>query len=234
MDKPLHLDPVSESTAFDYAVTAATLGAMVFPFLGAGTALVDLVTKSMRGKRLEDFCERLRLGLNDLSQKIAGLTPAKLAASEEFNSAFFQAAQAAVKTHHVEKLEALRNALLNVAAGTLPDEARQSTFVSLVDRLQPAHLQILKRFQDWPPSGKYNSWKTTITIQNPGTPTRWIKEFVSGLRNEDPDFIRMLVTDLYNSGLSFIKPDATNLPSDGRWITELGTSFLRFTSEPAL
>jgi hypothetical protein len=145
---------------------------------------------------------------------------------------FAQAAQAAIRTHDQEKLDALRNAVLNTALGKEPDKDRQAIFLSLLDRLQPAHLRILKTFQHPPPRGSYGQWQP-ITIQNPGTPSRWIKEFVSGLKDEDANFIRMLITDLYKAGLVFIAPDAQNMPNDSRLIASLGAGFLNFIVKPS-
>jgi hypothetical protein len=231
MDKPIHLEPAPESTAFDHALTAAKVGAVALPFLGSGIALFELITTPLRGKRLSDWCEEVRLGLNELSETVAGLTPEKLAASEEFNSAFIQAAQAAMKTHEKDKLDALRNAVLNVASGTANrDESQVTAFLALVDRFVSAHLQILHKFQSPPAAGHYDRW--SITIQNPGTPTRWIKEFIPSLKLEDTNFIRMLVTDLYNAGLTPISPDAQTIPRDNQMITAFGSGFLNFISEP--
>ncbi len=53
---------------------------------------------------MSEWGEALRLRLNELSQKVAGLTPEALAASDPFISAFAQATQAALKTHHAEKM----------------------------------------------------------------------------------------------------------------------------------
>ena len=64
------LEPAPESTAFDRALTAAKVGALAFPFLGAGVAFIDLLTAPLRGKRMNDWCEEFRLRFNDLSQKV--------------------------------------------------------------------------------------------------------------------------------------------------------------------
>jgi len=64
--------------------------------------------------------------------------------SESFTSALLQATAAALKTSAKDKREALRNAVLNVAAGTGPDEDTQSLFLALVDALTPVHLRLLR------------------------------------------------------------------------------------------
>src|ERR1700688_4621178 len=100
------LAPAPARSALDYGLAVAQVGGIAFPFGGAGVKLFDLVTAPLRGKRMSDWCEELRLRLNELSQKIEGLTPEALAASDPFVSAFAQATQSALKTHQAEKLQA--------------------------------------------------------------------------------------------------------------------------------
>ena len=63
------LEPSPDLTPFDYALSVAKAGTLVFPFFGAGVALFDLLTAPMRNKRMNEWCADLRLRLNDLSQK---------------------------------------------------------------------------------------------------------------------------------------------------------------------
>src|ERR1035438_9693178 len=109
------LEPAPGKTAVDYGLAIAKVASIAFPFFGAGVTLVDLVTAPLRGKRFSDWCEEIRLRLNDLSEKVDGMTPEALAKDDAFFSAFAQATQAALRTHQQEKLDALRNAVLNVA-----------------------------------------------------------------------------------------------------------------------
>jgi hypothetical protein len=147
-----HLEPAPDPTAFDHAMMAAKVGALAFtpalPFLGPGVAFIDLLTAPLRGKRMSDWCEGIRLRVNDLSQKVEGFTWEKLEKDEAFFSAFAQATQAAIKTHQKEKLEALRNAVLNVALGKEPDADRQQQLLGMLDRFSETHLTILRFFND--------------------------------------------------------------------------------------
>jgi len=126
------LEPAPGRTEFDWTVSAARVGALAFPFLGSGVALFDLITAPLRTKRLSDWLEQLRQCVNELSQKVATLTPASLAGDEAFNAAFFQAAQTVLRTHQQEKLDALRNAVVNVALGGESNADRQSKFSTLL------------------------------------------------------------------------------------------------------
>lgn len=64
------------------------------------------------------------------------------------------ATQIALRSHQTEKLNALRNAIVNVAKGSAPDEVLQNVFLNFVDSFTEMHLKILKVFQSpTPPSG---------------------------------------------------------------------------------
>lgn len=141
------LEPAPDPTAFDYALAAAKAGTLAFPFLGTGVTLFDLVTAPLRGKRMHDWCEELRLRLNDLSHKVSGLTPERLAQDEAFISTFAHASQAAMRNHQTEKLDALRNAVLNMAIGNAPAADMEQFFLTLVDSFTPVHLTILAYFE---------------------------------------------------------------------------------------
>jgi hypothetical protein len=161
------LEPAPERTGFDYGVSVAKAGTIVFPFLGAGVTLFDLITTPLRTKRLSDWLEQLRLRINELSQKVATLTPVRLAEDEAFNTAFFQAAQAVLRTHQKEKLDALRNAVLNVALGKEANADRQTQFLALVERYTAAHLTLLQFFQD--PAGHFERRKIPVPSVSIGT-----------------------------------------------------------------
>jgi len=68
------------------------------------------------------------------------------------NAAFvttaLQATQIALRTHQEEKLEALRNAVVNSASDRSLDDDTRSIFLTFVDAFTPTHLRILKYFQD--------------------------------------------------------------------------------------
>jgi len=150
-DQPV--EPAPEQTAFDYSLAIAKVCTIAFPFFGPAITLLDLLTAPMRGKRFSDWCEGIRLQINEHSRKLDGLTPEALATNEAFISAFLQATQAALRTHQREKLDALRNAVVNVAVGIEPNADRQQQFLSLVDRFSETHLTLLRFFRD--PSGYF-------------------------------------------------------------------------------
>jgi hypothetical protein len=249
------LQPAPERDAFDYSVAAARVGGLALPFLGAGATFFDLVTAPLRGKRLSGWLDELRLRLNDLSQKVEALTPESLAMDEAFISAFAQATQAALRTHQKEKLDALRNAVLNVALGKETDANRQGLFLALVDRFQAAHLTVLRFFQD--PAGHFE--RRGIPV--PATPigTNFLAsemvftamtELRDGLKSPTEDhgaasrqMIELLLNDLVSTKLlnltrqndTWIIPRFTAQPIPypvNPAVTHLGDDFLTFITEP--
>ena len=69
--------------------------------------------------------------LNELEENKFDLE--KLKNDENFISVMMNASQMALRTHQEEKLDALRNAILNVAKGEAPDESVQHLFLNFVD-----------------------------------------------------------------------------------------------------
>ena len=207
--------PAPGKTAFDYAFAAAKAGSLAFPFFGAGVTLVDLVTAPLRGKRLNDWCEDLRLRFNELSDKVGGLTPEALAKNEAFVSVIAHATQAALRTHQAEKVEALRNAVLNVAVTNALSEDLQLIFVNLLDSFTPTHVRVLKHFH-----GKDRTNTATFRLQR--------------------DLTDQVVSDLSDRGfLQDTRPYAARNRDSGEalviydWeVTSLGKQFLEFIKSP--
>jgi hypothetical protein len=89
------------------------------------------------------------------------LTPERLAQDDVFVTVVMQTSQIALRNHQVEKLEALRNAVLNSVLSTI-EEDEKFVFLRLIDQLTPLHLRTLK-FLDDP-----GAWMQRHGMQNPG------------------------------------------------------------------
>lgn len=147
---PPRLDPAPDLTAADWFAGLATAGvAGITAWWSAPAAvLLNMVTAPLLSRRRDAFYEELRLNLNDLNRLVAGLTPEALSKNEAFVSALAQATQSAMKTNSKdkEKLEALRNAVLNIALGNSPADDLQAIFLNLVDSFTTVHLQLLRLY----------------------------------------------------------------------------------------
>lgn len=254
LNLPTRIEPTPDPTAFDHALTAAKLGTLGFPFLGAGVTLIDLLTAPMRGRRMNNWCEEFRVSFNELSQKVAGLTPDRLATDDAFFSAFAQATQSAIKTHQKEKLDALRNAVLNVVLGKESNPSRQQQFLSLVDRFSETHLMVLKFLND--PARHFQARGQPVPQLNHVQPKVLINALVTqalptlGQTSNDPkaasfQHTELVLGELVSSCLvafqryqdTWVVPAFAIRPDGGpigKMTTQLGEDFLAFITEPNL
>ncbi len=137
------LEPPSGMTNEDYAHLAIKIGLGTIPVIGGGAAEIfgALVSPSHERRKqqfMQDVVDRLaeleangKIRIEDLKD------------NEEFVSAATTAAYIALRNHRKEKLEALRNAVLNVAVGNAPDDTRQHMFLRMVDEFTPWHVRVM-------------------------------------------------------------------------------------------
>jgi hypothetical protein len=136
-----------EPTGADKAYTAARIGLSSIPVLGGPLnnllpVLLSPPIEVRRNKWLESIAHRIVV----LEQTVPGFSMDSLKNSPSFVSAMLQASLAAIRTHNEAKIDALRNAVLNVATGTAPADHVQELFLSFVDSFTGLHLQILGMF----------------------------------------------------------------------------------------
>ena len=132
--------------AGDTALTVAKAVVSAVPIVGSPVAeLLDLVRSPLQRRRDEWF--------RDLAERLAqlegqGRLTRERLASDEFLDAVARGVQAASRTGDSDKRAALRNAALNVALATTPDEGERELFLGMVERFTPWHLRMLKTMQD--------------------------------------------------------------------------------------
>jgi hypothetical protein len=244
-----------QRTCEDWAYAGRKGLASMIPFVGGiGSELLGLLSSPLAQRRdawLEDLERRLR----DLEGRVAGFRFDDLGANQQFISATLQATQDALRTNQQEKLEALRNAVVNVALGRDHDANRQVQFLSLVDRFSAAHLTLLRFFQD--PAAHFERRGLPVPTLPVGG-NFLANEFVSnampelreGLRSpvEGRDaasrqMIELFLNDLISSKLILLnrvnetwsiprfKSQPTPYPAQPV-TTQLGDDFLSFITEP--
>ena len=99
-------------------------------------------------KRRETWEADITTAVNDLLERMDDLDESDLANNDQFLDALAYATSAAITTAHQEKLAALRNAVLNAAAGTNLDTDTQAIFLRHVRDFTPSHLRLLKLLDD--------------------------------------------------------------------------------------
>ncbi|MCE2530333.1 MAG: hypothetical protein J4G11_10795 [Acidimicrobiia bacterium] len=90
----------------------------------------------------------LARSLARLEDRIEGFQVGDLVDHPAFTSAVLKASVMAFWNHNEEKLEALRNAVLNVAVTSTPEEDEAELFISLIDSVTGWHLRILAFLAD--------------------------------------------------------------------------------------
>jgi hypothetical protein len=146
-DAPLGGLPSNTRGEIIEAVARGVVSAV--PFIGGPAAeLLGLVLQPAVGRRREEWFKQLGAAFEELSRRLDGFDPAQLATNEVFITAVITASNAALRTHEAEKLDALRNAVINSGLPMSPDEHAQLTFIRLVDELTTLHLRLLAYLRD--------------------------------------------------------------------------------------
>ncbi len=208
-----------EPTQADIALGTGRAALAAIPFVGGSiTEVLALVLAPAISRRRDTWLKELADALDELERRVEGFRVENLAQHEAFVSATIQAIRAAISTHQQEKLEALRNAVLNVALSKTVDEEKQIFFLNLIETFSATHLQILRLFA------------------NPGTfPAPRREELRARRALTDP-----MVNDLNNQGLlidprPFVartRESPESLTIQGWSLSPLGSEFLLFIALP--
>jgi hypothetical protein len=138
-----------KATAGDAAHAVARVGLSMIPYVGGAAAeLFNWLLAEPLVRRRGEWIESLAQRLLELEERVENLKLEDLKDNETFVSVALQASQIAIRTHQQEKLEALRNAVLNAALPSAPEDEQQLIFLSLVDYFVPGHLRLLKYLDD--------------------------------------------------------------------------------------
>lgn len=138
--------PTATSGDTVYAIAKGVLSST--PVVGGLAAeLLGRYIASPLARRSLHWMEAVAQGLGELQEEYEGFNMAHLENNEPFLSACLRATQAAMRTHESEKLDALRNAILNVAVKAIAED-EESMFIDYVDRLTTWHIRILRLLQD--------------------------------------------------------------------------------------
>lgn len=218
--------------------TAHALGTGVIGSVPAIGNLLAEVFKMVVAPPLEsrkkEWMETAGAALSELHQKHKCVI-SDLQQNPEFIDTIVQASQAAFRTSHVEKLEALRNAVMNSALPELPSEVLRKQFIELVDRFTPLHLRILK-FLENPPKYRKHTDGIGFSVRSAGTLKDMVIDVYPDLESHQPE-IDTIAKDLDERGLLEFSAHAfTKRASDGvpKGVTELGRQFLAFIARPSI
>jgi hypothetical protein len=181
------------------------------PLVGGALAVayVKSVTASYE-RRQQQWARDVTAALADLSERVDGLDPESLAQNDTFLDALAHASAVAVTTGQQEKLDALRNAVLNAALPGDIGADLQAMFLRHVGDLTPSHLRMLK-----------------LTPESAdGSPDPLLR-YRTNFQNR-MEFYEQLENDLVAARL--INPQVT--VSGHTSLTWAGRTFLRFITDP--
>src|SRR5688572_6119346 len=105
--------------------------------------LFEAIISPPLSRRQDAWMKVVAEGLLLLQEKVESFDPANLKNNEPFVTTVLEATAAAMRTHQKEKLEALRNVVLNAAMLNPAEEDLQLLFVHWISRLTTWHLHIL-------------------------------------------------------------------------------------------
>ncbi|MFQ5884701.1 MAG: hypothetical protein ACE5IO_06340, partial [Thermoplasmata archaeon] len=215
----------------DVAHTLVRAGLSTVPIVGGPAAeLFSAVIVPPLSKRRDEWIQSIAERLLRLEKKVEGFRLEDLSANDMFVTTVMHATQVAIRNHQEEKLEALRNAVLNAALPNPPEEDLQLMFLAFVDMLTPWHLRLLG-FLENPVA-----WAQEKGIGfRPTSAEGWteldvfLEDAFPGLGSKR-DFYKQLIRDLSSRGLLDMDPELVIVTGKEMWgacVTNMGKEFLK-------
>jgi hypothetical protein len=226
--------PPKKSTAREIVEKAAEATVSAVPLVGGPIAVVLATAMGAAyNRRMQAWFDDLARAVTELQETVVGWPPVdELAENDVFLDAVAQAAQAARATHQEEKLQALRNGVLNSLGSDAPEVDEQARFFRLLDQFTPAHLRLLAFLDD--PMAVFDA----AGIERP----RATMGSRSLLVERHPDFvgrragwIDLISSDLTAASLTTHGGLHTMQSDDSLWLSAtspLGSRFLAFLRTP--
>lgn len=188
-----------EREAGDIAYTIAKVGLSTVPVIGGPAAeIFSAIVLPPLSRRRDEWIESIARGLKALGERVDDFKIEALSDNQMFVTTVMYASQAAIRNHQKQKLEALRNAVLNAALPNAPEEDIQLMFLNFVDMFTSWHLRILEFFDDPVEWGRRNG--ITYPSWSGGWPATVLEHAFPDLTGRR-DFYDVIVKDLFVRGL---------------------------------
>jgi len=120
----------------------------VIPFGETASTFYEEIIRSQLGRRGLQFLQSVLDHLFAIAEKDLTISVESLLSNPDFAAFVMTTTQAAILTSNEEKLDALRNAILNFATGVDVGEDQRSVFLRAISDLTPTHIRILKVIQN--------------------------------------------------------------------------------------
>jgi hypothetical protein len=194
--KPKKLDPPRQ-LAGDLAHSTARAIVGMIPGGSAALEFFNNVIVPPLKRRRQKWMDNVAEAIRELEQN-RGVKVEDLQQNESFITTVMQATQIAVRNHEQEKLDALRNAVLNSALPHAPDDSLQEIFLAYVDRFTVWHLRLLAFLHD--PKGWFAERGRQFPSQMIGALGQILTTAYPELRDQRPLY-DLVAKDLWNNGL---------------------------------
>lgn len=209
--------------------------AVLSPIAGADE-LLSYIWKQPFDKRLEIWRVAVADALRQLESR-QEIDLSRIHLNEDFISVFIQASAIAVRSHQAEKIDALKNAVVNAA---LPGQTKVDfyfVFVRYVDELSPVHMKLLSfSIQEETTLKSLKSYSEFYNLFNDKYPKALSRdEFkmicgdleVRGLLRISQDIDNF--KDIYHADTMLLAETNDNLPRI--IVTDIAKEFIKFIAE---
>ena len=217
----------------DAAHTVVKAGLSAIPVVGGPAAeLFSAIVIPPLSRRRDEWVVSLAEALKKLEKRVEGFKLKELSENETFITTVTHATQAAIRNHQEEKLEALRNAVLNSVLPNPPDEDLQLMFLSFIDAFTSWHLRILEFFDN--PKGWGERHDVVFEESWMGSRSGLLEKAYPQLV-EHRDLYTQIVADLFSKGLISTGSISGNVTGSGEFdslTTRMGKQFLEFITSP--
>jgi len=141
------MENIPKKTTGDQIHSGLKVALSLIPYAGSPLAvLFETVFSAPIDRRREVWFSSLESEIERLCKSVEELSPEALSKNEVFISVAMQATQIALRNHQSEKLEALRNAIINSALETSVDDNKVLIFTHIIDEITTLH----RRFAHFP------------------------------------------------------------------------------------
>lgn len=225
--------PPRKSSTREIVETGVASAAGMVPIAGSPLAAAFQLAIGWKfGKRQADWLDDLAEAVDGLQrQSEEPLSFEDLAENDAFMDAVVTATRAAHATHQKEKLEALRNGVLNTLNSDAPSIDEQARFFRFIDELTPAHLKMLQFFAD--PAAWYDRLGLDQGSYYTGGQATLLEAGIPEFKGQR-DWYDLLAADLSRIRLSDPSLHVV-MTGAGMWSarnTAMGNRFLLFVSDP--
>lgn len=187
-----------ESERSEALHTTAKIVSGLLPGGGSVYELFTAIVKPLHEKRREDWVREVTLQLHKLENE-GRINMEQLSENEEFITVITKATILAQQTHQEEKIEALRNVVLNFATKNPAlnlDYETNDYFLSVLDSMNEIHIVLLKLFGD--PQSMLS--KQNSSNQHYSSPKKLLYQLQPSFRAKD-NLIDIFWKNLFEYGL---------------------------------